>query len=279
MKVIKRLDNTTVTPFWLRPKNWLLLQSTNVSSHVVTWVGGASWIGLIIGLPTSPSLALSIGATVLGIVGVSSSNGSKNKRQKAIKKYGMPEIESGRKTLSLEAGSGRKEIESFVDHNASLFHVYEASFDRINPQVLELNKRIIGLSFHVFKHYESLSAENQYEIDKVIGNIYPTLMDKFTMLPRSQRTDNSHWSIMTIEQLRHINTTITKIYKDLYNSHAKELRANTQFLRDRSESLSEEKMTEITEVIITEEDIKDFWLNFKNAYFSYNQRKTINPFG
>jgi hypothetical protein len=277
MKVIKRLDNTTITPFWLRPKNWLLLQSTNVSSHVVTWVGGASWVGLIVGLPTSPSLALSIGATVLGIVGVSSSNGSKNKRQKAIKKYGMPEISTGKHILPLEAGK-TKEIEASIDHNASLFHVYEASFDRINPQVLELNKRIIGLSFHVFKHYKSLSAENQYEMDKVVSNIYPALMDKFTMLPRSQRSDNSHWSIMTIEQLRHIDTTITNIYKDLYNTHARELRTSTQFLRDRSESLSEEKMADITEVVITEEDIKDFWLSFKNAYFSYKQIKTMNPF-
>lgn len=277
MKVIKRLDNTTITPFWLRPKNWLLLQSTNVSSHVITWFGGASWVGLIVGLPTSPSLALSIGATVLGIVGVSSSNSSKNKRQKAIKKYGMPELESGRKALSIEAGS-QKEINTPIDRNASLFHVYEASFDRANPQVLELNKRIMGLSFHVFKHYDQLSAENQYELDKVIGSVYPDLMDKFTMLPRSQRIDNSHWSVMTVEQLRHIDNTITNVYKDLYNSHARELRTNTQFLRDRSESISDEKMTDIAEIVITQEDIKDFWLNFKSAYHSYNQRTTMNPF-
>lgn len=278
MKVIKRLDNTTITPFWLRPKNWLLLQSTNVSSHVVTWVGGASWVGLIMGLPTSPSLALSIGATVLGVVGVSSSNTSKNKRQKAIKKYGLPELEKGQKPLALETGT-QKAVSSYINHNTPLFHVYEASFDRVNSQVLELNKRIIGLSFHVFKHYDTLSAENQYEIDKVIGNMYPALMDKFTMLPASQRKYDSHWSIMTVEQLHHINNIITGIYKDLYNAHARELRANTQFLRDRSESFFEEKMEDISEVKISEEDIKDFWLSFKAAYHSYSQKHTMNPFG
>jgi len=297
MKIIKRLDNTSVTPFWLRPKNWVLLQASQVSGHVVSWVGVASGVGYFIGLPTSPSIIASVAVAIAGGGIVSGTERYKNSRQKAIKKFGTPELEiadkktirqlsAKKKPAAIEGSPELKSIEATSPTKLiknRLYQVYEFAFDRTNPQILDMNKTVISYSFALASYYDKLSAEEQYALESTIGDIYPELLEHYVSLPLSQKAMTTESSRILVDQLGTISAAVIKMYGELNRRRIDDMRVKSDFLRERfseAEGLTDNEKTvpsieKDNLVSLNEEDRNDLWSNFKSSYEQYRNSRFI----
>jgi hypothetical protein len=290
MKVIQRLDDTTITPFWLRPKNWVLLQYSKVSARIVSFGGIASGVGLISGLPTSPSVTASVFVAVTGGILASQAGRLQNKRQNAIKKFGTPQIpvrepnmiERMRTRSALSKGKDTLVLREKVDSPSSLeeklFSDYETVLKGRNSkgdknEILSAIKGVFAYAYPTVKMYNSLPGESKYLVSSNINQEILNAANNYYSMPKSSGDKNELDEVdqLFLSQMTSIEKVFKHIHHQAMEERFHEMKSHAEFLKNRLELDEEETVPYVAgdaslSLIKDEKEKNNLWRNFKDSY-------------
>jgi hypothetical protein len=290
MKVIQRLDDTTITPFWLRPKNWVLLQYSKVSARIVSFGGIASGVGLISGFPTSPSVTASVFVAVTGGILASQAGRLQNKRQNAIKKFGAPQIparepgilERMRTRSALNKNKDTLILQEKVDSSTSLeeklFSNYQTVINGRNNkgdknEILSAIKGVFAYAYPTVKMYSSLPGENKYLVSSNVNQEILNAVNNYYSMPKtfSGKDELDDIDQIFLNQMTSIEKVFKHIHRQAMEERFNEMKSHAEFLRNRLELDDDDNIPYVAgdtslSVVKDEKEKADLWRNFKESY-------------